>query len=64
MSSAIPPVAVDAAEFLAKLAYELAVPSEIDDLRSSIHFDGHLPILPIPHKSVSSVIFNNALFLD
>ncbi|KAF7978886.1 hypothetical protein HWV62_44385 [Athelia sp. TMB] len=51
MSSEVLPVPVDAAKLLAKLAQDLAVPDEINALQSSCHFEGDMPILPIPHKS-------------
>lgn len=53
MPTEIPPVAVDAAKLLAKLVQDLAAPPEIEAIRSACHFEGHMPILPIPHKSVS-----------
>lgn len=51
----IPVVPVDAAKLLKNLIHDLSVPDDVAALQSSVHFEGGLPFLPIPHKSVSGI---------
>ena len=49
----VAPVPVDAGKLLTALIHDLDVPDEVTAFQPFVRFEGGLPFLPVPHKSVS-----------